>query len=306
MRSSNGSTPAATLPGLALTLASALALLGTRPGVSSAAQSCSPDTVTRIALGEAMREALVTPAGPYDIRATTNSVRFQSAVLELLIRQALADRPQGGTLLIPHDRLWWEFLSAAGLSAGEEDKAPIGRRLAFEHEQSIQVTYGPLDGIVKRQKSGEAPLIAANVRLEWPDLPSGARKFSFIDTLSVPRLKATNHQVLTFRFLVFSDMTVLDDIEGISGRPLSGLLGTIFKLIGEGNAKFARFSISADGLQVLRTKATKMVSKTVTATINPDGRAQNGVPDSRADLIQMEGRLKQALEIEYYPYRCSA
>ena len=80
-------------------------------------------------------------------------------------------------LFIPHDLLWWEFLSAAGLVAGEEDQAPIGRRLAFEHQQSIEVTYGPLDSIVKRQKSGEIPLIAANVRLEWPDEPSGKRRF---------------------------------------------------------------------------------------------------------------------------------
>jgi len=73
-------------------------------------------------------------------------------------------------------------------------------------------------------------------------------------------------------------MTVLDEIDGISGRPLSGLLGTIFKLIGEGDAVFSRFSISTDGLQIVRAKAKKLVSRTVTATIGPDGKAQNGCP----------------------------
>jgi hypothetical protein len=281
----------------------AIALLGIRPEVTPA-QSCPVDTVTRQALGVAMREARLAPEGDYSILATTNSVRFQSAVLLRLITRALDSRPQGGTLLIPYDALWREFLAAAGLSAGEAEKAPIGRRLAFDYHQSIEVAYGPLESIVKRVKRGPAPLLAANVRLAWPDRPDGLRKFSFIDTLSVPRLQVTNHQVMTFRFLVFGDMVVLDDIEGISGRPLSGLLGTLFKLIGEGDAVFARFSLSRDGRQVVRTKATRLISKTVTATINRDGSGQSGVPDDRADLIALETRLKQPLEFEYYPYRC--
>ena len=289
--------------GLAVSIAVGIALLGTRPEVI-AAQSCPGDTITRQALGEAMRGARLAPGGDYSLLATTNSVRFQSAVFQRLIERALEQRPDGGTLFIPYDALWWEFLIAAGLGAGEEDKAPIGRRLAFEHHQSIEVTYGPPHGIVKRIKQGPAPLLAANVRLDWPDQPDGVRKYSFEDTLSVPRLKVTNHQVMTFRFLVFPDMIVLDDIEGISGRPLTGLLGAIFKIIGEGNAVFARFSISTDGLQVLRTKAKKLISKTVTATINPDGTGQNGVPVDRADLMELEARLKQPLAFDYYPYGC--
>ena len=271
-----------------------------------AAQACPADTVTNQALRRAMREARLPPEGQYSLLATTNSVRFQSAVLRLLIEGALRSRPRGGTLFIPHDVLWREFLTAAGLGAGEEDKAPIGRKLAFEYHQGIEVTYGPPGDIVKRVKHGPPPVLAANVRLEWPDRPDGVRKYSSIDTLSEPKLKVTNHQMQRFRFLVFKDMVVLDEIEGISGRPLSGLLGTIFKLIGEGNAVFARFSISHDGLQVLRTKATKMISKTVSGTIHPDGRAQNGLPDGRADLIEIEDRLKQELEYEYFPYRCPA
>ena len=142
------------------------------------------------------------------------------------------------------------------------------------------------------------------MRLFWPDRPDNVRKFSFEDTLSVPKLKATNHQVMTFRFLVFRDMVVLDDIEGISGRPLTGVLGAIFKVIGEGNAIYVRFGISDDGRQVLRTKAKKVVSKTVTATINADGTGQNGVPEGRPDMLAMASHLEQPLEVEYFPYRC--
>lgn len=300
----DGQHPGVRLPRLPLSAVTAIALLGT-PLETTGAQSCSADTITRQTPGEAMRDARLPPGDDYSLLATTNSVRFQSAVLRLLIERALDHRPNGGTLFIRHDDLWWEFLIVAGLGAGEEDKAPIGRRLAFDYQQSIEVTYGPRDSIVKRVKRGPAPLIASNVRLEWSDRPDGLRKFSFVDSLSDPKLQATNHQVMTFRFLVFSDMMVLDDIEGISGRPLSGLLGTLFKLIGEGDAKFSRFSISTDGLQVVRAKAKKLISTTVTATINPDGRARNGVPDGRRDLLEIEARLKQPLEFEYYPYRCS-
>jgi glycosyltransferase involved in cell wall biosynthesis len=75
------------------------------------------------------------------------------------------------------------------------------------------------------------------------------------------------------------------------------------EVIGEGNAVFARFAISSDGRQVLRTKAKKVVSKTVTATINPDGTGQSGVPADRTDMRAIEARLEQPLELEYFPYR---
>jgi hypothetical protein len=231
-------------------------------------------------------------------------MRFQAAVFQRLIERALEDRPGGGMLFIPYDAHWWEFLNAAGLGAGDGEKAPIGRRLAYEYHQSVELFYGPPDSVVKKVKDGPAPLIAANVRFAWPDRPDKLRRFSFEDTLSVPKLKVTNHQLMTFRFLVFTDMIVLDDIEGISGRPLTGVLGAIFKVIGDGNARFARFSISPDGRQVLRTKATKVISKTVTATINPDGTGQSGVPDGQADMVAMAAHLEQPLELEYLPYRC--
>jgi hypothetical protein len=291
------------LPRLLLPAVAGITLLGSRPSII-AAQSCPADTITSQALRESMREALLLPGGTYSLLATTNSVRFQSAVFQRLIERALADRPGGGTLVIPYDILWWEFLHTAGLGEEEGDKAPIGRRLAYEFHQGIEVSYGPPGSIIRKIKAGTAPEIAADVRLAWPDRPDMLRKFSMEDTLSVPKLKATNHQVITFRFLVFSDMTVLDDIEGISGRPLTGVLGAIFKIIGEGNAVFARFSISADGRQVMRTKAKKLISKTVTATINPDGTGQGGVPDDRGDMLALETRLKEPLDFEYYPYRC--
>jgi hypothetical protein len=133
-----------------------IALHGTAPG-STAAQSCPIDTTTTQALRVAMREALLAPGGAYSILATTNSVRFQSAVFQHLIERALEARPGGGTLFIPSDDLWWEFLSAAGLGDTEGDKAPIGRRLAFEYHQSIEVLYGPRAASSRWSRMGPHP-----------------------------------------------------------------------------------------------------------------------------------------------------
>ena len=118
-----------------------------------AAQSCPSDTTSASALRDAMHQALLTPGGSYSILATTNSVRFQSAVFQSLIEHALKERPGGGMLFIPYDALWLEYLYAAGLGEGEGDKAPIGRRLAYEYHQDIEVFYGPPDSVIKPVKA---------------------------------------------------------------------------------------------------------------------------------------------------------
>jgi hypothetical protein len=292
------------MPSLALAMVTAVTLLAVR-SEASVAQACVRDTVSAERLGEAMRAALRAPGGAYDLLATTNSMRFQAAVFESLLRRGLADHPAGGVLVIPYDILWSEYLSVADLTASDSNRAPIGRLRAFEYHQSIELDYGPVASLIRRIGDGRpVPVLAANVRFDWPDRADGKRAFSFTDTLSDPKIQATNHQVMTFRFLVFDDMTALEEIEGISGRPLSGFLATIFKVIGEGRAVFARFSISADGHQVLHTKASKIISKTVTTTIGPDGVANSKILEARTDLAATAARLEQSPELEYYPYRC--
>ncbi|MHC4067739.1 MAG: hypothetical protein ACYSUI_24995 [Planctomycetota bacterium] len=266
-----------------------------------AAQACAVDTVSRAELLAAMHEARRPPNDGYDLLATTNTTRFQSAYFQVLIRRAQRRRPTG-TLFIRHDYLWWEFLHVAGLAETEYKKAPLSRRWAEAVHQSIRIVFAPPDSIIRTVKQGRMPeVMAANVTLSWPDQPSERNKFSFIDTLSVPKLKVTNHQEIRFRFLVFDDMIMYDQIEGLSGRPLTGLLGVLFKVLGEGSVKYSRSSISTDGLEVVRARAKKIISKTATATINPDGQAEKGIPSGRDDLAEIEAQLKQPFKFEYYP-----
>ena len=55
----------------------------------------------------------------------------------------------------------------------------------------------------------------------------------------MPKLKVTNRQEITYRLLVFGEMVVYDEIDGTFGRPLSGVLGALFKVIGDGRMNSA-------------------------------------------------------------------
>lgn len=288
---------------ISLGLVGALALLAAFvPVVPASAQdaACQVDTISRPALAEHMRTASQSH-GRFNFVATTNWTRFQSALYLGLVKEAMARRPEGGVVLIPSEAMFWEFYTLSGLT--DTNLMPAHLLWALHLGVTTQLAYRP-DGIIQAVEKGGTPNLAINVRVGWPDREDGQDKYGFIDTLSVPKLKVTNRQVITIRMLEFDDMVVYDKIEGASGRPLSGLLGAIFKVIGEGNLKYSRSTFAADGVQVLRAQAKKMFSKTATVTVSPDGTAEKGVPDDRADLAAMEERLKLDLKIAYHPYRC--
>ncbi len=265
------------------------------------AQVCTTDTVPRSEVARVMQIAR-RAYGEYDIIATTNWTRFQSVFFLELVRRAQQRAPAGGVLFIRPDDLFFEFLAVADLTE-KPDSAPQHRLLAYQYEQGIQLEYRP-GGIVEAVESGPQPILAVNVRVAWYDRPDGSSKYSLVDTLSVPKLKVTNHQVITYRLVDFGSMVAYDQIEGLSGRPLSGLLGALFKLIGEGSVKWSRFSFSEDGLQVVRAKAKKIFSKTATVTIYPDGRAEKDVPADRPDLAEIADRLERNMNVAYFRYQC--
>ena len=282
-----------------------VALLLSLPLVSRRAQAqaraCAVDTIPRAELAAEMRAAALS-YGDYDLLATTNWTRFQSALYVQLARHALEQEPLGGVLFIPPRYLFWEFLALAGVADANE--APAHLLWALHLDQGTQLEYRP-DGIVKSVSNGTHATLAANVHTSWPDRSDGTDKFSVVDTLSVPKLKLTNRQEITYRLMVFGGMVVYDEIVGTSGRPLSGVLGALFKVIGDGRIEYYRSVLTDDGLQVVRAKARKsLFSRTTTITIYPDGRAENHMPPDRPDLAATEERLERDLEIEYHPYRC--
>ncbi len=106
--------------------------------------------------------------------------------------------------------------------------------------------------------------------------------------------------MITYRLLDFGDWFAYDEIEGVTGRPTSGLLGFLFRIIGEGRIKQSRMAISKDGVQVSRATAQKgFMERTTTVTVYPDGKMVKDVPAGRPDLLELEKRIKQPLEIDY-------
>ena len=234
----------------------------------------------------------------YEPTATTNGARFQAEVLLRLAQQARSRDPKGPPLWVGHEDWYRAFLEVTGCTA---ERAPLYAQLAYQHGQDMLVEYG-VDRVIRKVEKGPRPELAVNVVIRWPNGPGTPSRYSYRDTLSVPRLKVTNWRVISYRLLDFGDMVVYDEIEGLTGRPTTGLLGLLFQAIGEGRVVQSRMAISRDGLQVSRAKSKKaFLGVTAIATVFPDGRTQKDVPADRPDLLALERQLRQPLDIDYVP-----
>ena len=250
----------------------------------------TPRTVGRAEILNAMKGC-----EGYDPAATTNGARFQAEVLLRLARQA----PDGPPLVLGHAAWFQAFLERTGLTA---EKAPAFIRLAYEHAQDLQIDYRR-DRVVETVE-GPRPSIAANVTVWWPERRGAPRSYSFEDLLSTPHLEVTNERLIAYRLLDVQGMVVYGEVEGLLGRPTSGVLGALFQIIGKGHVKESRMLISRDGLQVSRASARKWAfGITQTVTVHPDGRMEKDVPRDRPDLAALAVRLEEPLRIRYRPFK---
>lgn len=248
--------------------------------------------VDRAELAEAMRTH-----GNYDLAATTNGPRLQAEVFFWLARRALVSQPQGSRLFIGH-KDWFEvFLDVAKLKA---EQAPLPARLVYQYGQDIELDCRP-ERVIQRISGGRRAQLALNVKFWWETTANPADEFHYLDTTSTPELKVTNSRVITYRLVDLGDQVLFDDVRGLTGRPTTGLLGLLFKIIGEGRIVRTQVAYSADGIQVSRVVAQKLFSRTVTVVTWPNGRTEPEIPAQRADLVALKQRLDQSVEIEYQP-----
>jgi hypothetical protein len=260
-------------------------LLLAGPGVT-------PHPVSQTEILEAMKASQ-----GYNLTATTNGPRFQAEVLMRLARTARTERPHGPELLVGHAEWFSAFLARTGLT---RESAPLFARLANDYGQDVVIEYRP--DLVVETSGGEHPEFAATITMSWPDKKGQPSSYSYSDEVSTPQLKVTNQRVIRYRLLEIGGMVVYGQIEGLKGRPTSGILGALFSLIGEGDLKESRMLMSNDGLQVSRTRAEKWsFGVTQTVTIYPDGRADKDTPDNRPDLKALAARLEAPLKIRYRP-----
>jgi hypothetical protein len=246
---------------------------------------------------EQILEAMRASQG-FDPTATTNGARFQAEVLLRLCRAARARDPQGGPLFLGHAEWFAAYLARTGLAA---DKAPPFVRLPYDYAQDMVVDYR-MDRVLREVTTGPTPALALNVTIWWPTARGRPTQYSYEDALSTPQLKVTNSRVIRYRLLDFGDMVAFEEIEGLLGRPTSGVLGLLFKVIGEGHVEENRMAISADGLQIARARAKKAFFEVVsTVTVYPDGRTEKDLPTGRPDLVDIEARLKRPLKASFLP-----
>ncbi|RMD90820.1 MAG: hypothetical protein D6813_08565 [Calditrichaeota bacterium] len=246
---------------------------------------------------EELLQAMQSEQG-YDLTATTNVARFNAKVLLYLVRHLQERNPMNVPLLIKHHYWFKAFLQRTGLT---RKQAPLFAVLSYQYGQDMVVEYRK-DHVIKNIEKGPEPNIAMNVKIWWCRGRRTPNQYSFYDTLAVPKLKVTNKRIITYRLLDFGDVIVYDDVHGLYGRPTSGILGFLFRLIGEGRAVQSRFIISKDGLQINRTHAKKgLFGVTSTVTIKPNGEAKKDLPPHRPDLKALEDKLKQPLKINYVP-----
>ena len=243
-------------------------------------------------------EAMQQHYGNYELTATTNGA-WLAEVVFYLARQAREHDPDGLPLFIGHEAWFRSFLAVTGRT---EDTVPEYALLNYRYEQNMEVDYR-LDRVIREVVEGPMPELAVNVRVRWEDGPGIPDRYSYLDTLSTPTVRVTNRQVITYRLLDFGDWVVYDEIEGITARPESGVLALLFQLIGEGHMTHSRIAIAKDGIQVSWTTAEKaFMEVTTTVTIYPDGTIERDVPAGRPDLLELERRLKQPMEIDYVEF----
>lgn len=274
---------------IVITLASGVAL----PHRVSAQECQVHLTVTPEQLRNAMRRH-----GDYDVKATMNAARFGAEVVLELAREAQSQHPDAGPLVIRQDDWFDAYLEVAGITA---DDAPIGAKMAFQHQQDMQIEYRR-NRVLATTPDSTAPPTALAIQAWWRDGPD---TYGYKDSLSIPPLKVSFERVITYRLLDFGDMIVYDSMTGMAGKPTTGAWGVLFSIIGLAQILQSRLAVSDDGLQLLRVSGKKWgFPKSSTVTIQRDGRGASGAPKKRPDLKPIETRLQAPLQIHYAPMSC--
>jgi hypothetical protein len=259
------------------------------PGPASAEP---PARVSQAEILTAMREIR-----GYALTATANASRLHAEVLLRLIRTARERDPASAPLFIDRDDWFAAYLERTGLTA---EQAPLFARLAWQHQQDTLVEHRPERVI--QSSEGRAPEIAASVVIYWPARRGAAKSYSYEDKRSSPHLRVTMKRRLSYRLLDFGDMVMYGEISGLHGKPTSGALGLLFKMIGEAAVLENRMAVAPDGTQVSRGRGRKWSFEvTTTIHITADGHADRGLPPGRPDLLAVEERLKRPLRLVYHP-----
>jgi hypothetical protein len=237
-----------------------------------------------------MREART-----YSLRATANGARLEADVVLSIVHDAARSDPERRPLFFGHEEWYDAFLARTGLAPSE---APLYVRLSWEIGQDMVVDYrreAVLDAVLQ----GPEPRVAANVWIFWK---GGPEEYSYDDTVSRPNLRVTQRRLVAYRLVEYDDRIWYAEVSGLRGRPTSGPLGVLFRVIGEASVEESRSAFLPDGLQVVSGRAGKWgMHRTETVTVWPDGHVDKGTPPDRPDVAAAEERLSQPLALGFRP-----
>ena len=232
----------------------------------------------------------------YHLGISANSPRLTTSVILALVEDARSRADDGPPLLIHHEDWYQAYREVTGLP---DSLVPNFIALQREYRQDQYIDYRERMNQITVKK-GPAPEVVLRVLVGWPNDPDVPSEYTYIDSASSPSMLATNKRIVRYRLLAYPNMTVQDEVEGLIGRPMGGVLGAMFKVIGPGRVVWSRFAVSDDGLLVTHSRAKKgFVGVTQTTTTYVDGTIEKDVPDDRPDLQAIADRLEQDLKIDY-------
>lgn len=263
-------------------------------GLANAATDASTRTVSHSDLVDAFR---VQKTLGYRMDRIGHAARMQAGVVLHLAARAAAADAAGLPLRVNHRDYAAAYREATGLGTAA---LPSFFRAAFEVGEDLLVEHSMAEVIDGPPPPGLRR--ALNVKAGWPPGPAAPATYRFLDTSSDPHVETLREQVGTWRLLDYGDVIVQDEIQGVSGRATSGLLGAVFTVLGQARVLQSRFAMAADGLLVVRTAVRSGITVTQSATVTPDGQVRPGLLPNRPDLEALEDRLTSlVLPARYKP-----
>jgi hypothetical protein len=243
------------------------------------------------ALTEALRAE---QAQGYSITAASNGARLMAGLLLRLARAAHARDSLAPPFVVTADAYESAFLAVTGLS---RDALPLSVRMGTEYHEDVVVEHRQSQ-VIEAVLEGPRPVFAIRVECGWTD--ATRPRYSYVDRTGSPVLRVTHDRHSGYTIVDYGDMVMHDEIRGISGRAMSGLLGVLFDVIGDARATEARFAVASDGTQVALGSGRKgPFSITQTVTVHPNGNADKGVMPGRPDLCALAALLNRPAKLRY-------
>lgn len=234
----------------------------------------------------------------YDITATSNVARFQANVILRIVHALTQDDSTRRLFVVRHYDWFDAYLERTKLAAEE---APPFAQVAFELKQDQWIEYHPRH-VVREVRKGRQPTLALNVLVAWDAKKNPKTHYTFEDTLATPRLRIRNNRVLSYRLLDFGDMIVYDELTGFYGRPTSGLLGLLFRMLGDGRITQSRLVQTEDGFLVAKTSAVKGPFRAnPLTTIAPGGKMEKGLGFELRKRDYLMHLIEEPIQINYGP-----